>query len=86
MNGVLTPYEVVVPYSKCQVVTSPLGFTVPFSVAELGVTSVGGFVRTIGLMLKLNEAILVLCWLAGPIYWDVNQKVLSSLGSTDISA
>jgi hypothetical protein len=38
-DAVLSPYEAVVPYSKCAVVAS---FTVPVSVAVLAVTSVAG--------------------------------------------
>src|SRR5207245_9946797 len=33
---VFEPYFVLVPYSKYQVVASPFGLTVPFSVAEVG--------------------------------------------------
>jgi len=42
------PYAVLLPYSTCQVVASPLGFTVPATVAEVGETAVTGPVITTG--------------------------------------
>ena len=48
-----------VPHSKYQVVASPLGFTVPFSVADVGVTAVAALVTVTGGLENRKEAIRV---------------------------
>jgi hypothetical protein len=48
-HGSVEPYEVDVPYSNLQSVTVfACGLTVALRVAELDVTSVAGFVATVG--------------------------------------
>src|SRR5438874_2643769 len=47
-SGVLVPYAVVVPYSKCHVVACWFGLTVPWSVAEVWVMLFAFPVVTVG--------------------------------------
>src|SRR6266852_2068082 len=55
-DDVFDPYAVLVPYSKYQVVARPSGFTLPLSVADVGVTAVAGAVTALGSPLVENVA------------------------------